>query len=175
VDALETLGATATFLAAERAGELDRVADEVFRISLAITGDPLLRSTLTDHALGEDRKQALLDGLLEGKATRSTRDVVEALVLAPRGRTLEDGFAAYLDLAAEVRKRSLATVTTAVPLDDAQRERLAVSLARELGREVQLQLEVDPQVIGGVLVRIGDEVIDGSTRHRLAQARRAAS
>jgi F-type H+-transporting ATPase subunit delta len=175
VDGLEVLAVTAVFLVAEKQGELDRVTDELFRFARTVAGEPLLRATLTDRALDNERKKALLDGLLEGKAAAGTRQVVEALVLSPRGRTLEDGLEKYAQLAADVRTRTLATVTTAVPLDDAQRQRLSASLTAQLGREIQLQVEVDPKVVGGVLVRIGDEVIDGSTRHRLAQAGRAVS
>lgn len=175
VDGVEVLGVTAIFLVAEKQGELDRVTDDLFRFARTVAGEPLLRSTLTDRSLDNERKQALLDGLLEGKAAAGTRHVVKTLVLSPRGRTLEDGLAKYAQLAADVRKRTLATVTTAVPLDDTQRQRLSAVLTAQLGREIQLQVEVDPSVVGGVLVRVGDELIDGSTRHRLAQAGRAVS
>lgn len=173
VDALETLSGMASFLLAEQASELDGVTDELFRFSRIVAAEPTLRATLTDRALANERKTALLDGLLEGKATATTRQLISTLVLSPRGGTLEDGLARYAGLAADVRQRSLATVTSAVPLDDAQRERLAASLSAQFGREIQLQVAVDPKVVGGVLVRMGDEVIDGSTAHRLAQARRA--
>ena len=173
VDALEVLAATGTFLVAEKTGELDRVSNELFRFERALAGSPELRATLTDRGLATDRKRALLDGLLEGKAADGTRRLVEALVLSPRGRTIEDGLDEFGDLGAQVRSRSLATVTSAVPLDEGQLERLASSLSAQLGREVQLQVDLDPGVIGGVLVRVGDEVIDGSTRSRLAEARRA--
>ncbi len=175
VDALEDLAVTAAFLQAQKDGELDRVQDELFRFDRAVAASPELRATLTDRGLADDRKRALLDGLLEGKAADVTRRVVETLVLLPRGRTLEDGLEQYGQLAAAVRVRTLATVTSAVPLDEAQRERLAASLTAQLGRQVQLQVEVDPRVVGGVLVRVGEEVIDGSIRHRLAQAARAIS
>ncbi len=173
VDALEVLAATATFLVADANGELDRVSDELFRFERAVAGAPELRAVLTDRGLATDRKKALLDGLLEGKTVDGTRRLLEALVLAPRGRTLESGLEEFAALAAAVRSRSLATVTSAVALDEAQQQRLGASLSAQLGREVQLQVEVDPTVLGGVLVRIGDEVIDGSTRTRLADARRA--
>lgn len=172
VDAVEVLGVTAVFLVAEADGTLDRVEDELFRLARTIAREPELRAVLTDRALADDRKQALLDGLLDGKVSGATKRIAEALVVTPRGRTLEDGLEDYADLAADVRSRTLATVTTAVALDDAQKQRLAASLSAQLGRTVQLQVEVDRQVVGGVVVRVGDEVIDGSTRHRLAEARR---
>jgi F-type H+-transporting ATPase subunit delta len=175
VDALEILAVTAVFLVAEADGELDAVESELFRFARTVSREPELRAVLTDRALDVERKSALLDGLLDGKVKAGTKRIVQALVLSPRGRTLEDGLEDYAGLAADVRARTLATVTTAIALDDAQRERLAASLSAQLGRTVQLQVEVDPTVVGGVLVRVGDEVIDGSTRHRLAEARRRLS
>lgn len=175
VDAVEVLGITAVFLVAESAGELDAVEDELFRFARTLSGEPELRAVLTDRGLDVERKQALIDGLLDGKVKAGTKRIVQALVITPRGRTLEDGLEDFARLAADVRSRTLATVTTAVPLEDTQRERLQASLSAQLGRQVHIQSEIDPRVVGGVLVRVGDEVIDGSTRHRLAEARRTLS
>lgn len=175
VDAVEVLGVTAVFLVAESAGELDEVEDELFRFASTLSREPELRAVLTDRGLDVERKQALIDGLLDGKVKAGTKRIVQALVITPRGRTLEAGLEEYAGLAADIRSRTLATVTTAVPLDEGQRERLTASLSAQLGRQVQLQSEVDPRVVGGVLVRVGDEVIDGSTKHRLAEARRLLS
>ncbi|MGB8652831.1 MAG: F0F1 ATP synthase subunit delta [Mycobacteriales bacterium] len=175
VDAVEVLAVTAVFLVADADGELDAVEDELFRFARTVAREPQLRAVLTDRGLDAERKSALLDGLLDGKVKAGTKRIVQALVLTPRGRTLEDGLEDYARLAADVRARTLATVTAAVPLDEGQRARLAASLSTQLGRKVALQVEVDPKVVGGVLVRVGDEVIDGSTRHRLAQARRRLS
>lgn len=172
VDAVEVLGVTAVFQVAEADGKLDDVEDELFRFARTLAREPQLRSVLTDRGLDPARKKALLDALLADRATDATRRIVDVLVATPRGRTLEDGLEEYARLASDVRSRTLATVTTAIALDDAQQQRLAASLTRQLGREVQLQVEVDPSVVGGVVVRIGDEVIDGSTRTRLAEARR---
>jgi F-type H+-transporting ATPase subunit delta len=175
VDAIEVLGVTALLLVAEGDGTLDATENEVFRFERALSGSSELRAVLTDRGLDPERKTALLDGLLAGKANGTTRRIVSQAVLAPRGRTIEDALAQFAGLASDVRSRTLATVTSAVPLDDAQRARLAATLTSQLGREVQLQVEVDPSVIGGVLVKVGDEVIDGSTRNRLAEARRSLS
>ena len=171
VDAIEVLAVQAAFLVAEADGSLDEVEDELFRFSRIIARDPELRAVLTDRGLPNDRKTALLTGLLGDRARPETLRLVSSLVSAPRGRTLEDGLAEYSRLAAEIRERSVARVTTAVRLTDAQEERLAAALARTLGRQVQLQVDVDPAVLGGVLVRVGDEVIDGTTRHHLRAAR----
>jgi F-type H+-transporting ATPase subunit delta len=175
VDAIEALGITALFLVADADGSLDTVESELFRFERALAGSAELRAVLTDRGLDAERKTALLDGLLEGKAQPIARRSISQAVLAPRGRTIEHALEQFAGLAADVRSRRLATVTSAVPLDDAQRARLAASLTAQLGHEVQLQVEVDPTVVGGVLVKVGDEVIDGSTRHQLAEARRTLS
>ncbi len=173
VDGIEVLAVQARFLVAEADGTLDAVEDELFRFARIVAHDPALRTVLTDRALEAERKTALLDGLLEGKVQDATRSVISQLVLSPRGRTLEDSLETYAGLAADIRSRSVATVTSAVALDDAQAERLSAALARSLGRPVQVQVEVDDTVVGGLVVRVGDEVIDGSTLHRLREARRA--
>jgi F-type H+-transporting ATPase subunit delta len=171
VDAVEVLAVQAAFLVAEADGSLDDVEDELFRFSRIVAQDSALRAVLTDRGLETDRKTALLTGLLSDRARPETLRLITSLVSEPRGRTLEDGLAEYARLAAEIRERSVARVTTAVRLTEVQEERLAAALGRTLGRQVQLQLDVDPAVIGGVVVRVGDEVIDGTTRHHLRAAR----
>ncbi|MCU1588935.1 MAG: synthase delta subunit [Frankiales bacterium] len=175
VDAVEVLAVQAAFLVAEADRSLDDVEDELFRFSRIVARDPELRAVLTDRGLDNDRKTALLTGMLGDRTRPETLRLISSLVLAPRGRTLEDGLAEYARLAAEIRERSVARVTSAVRLTDAQEERLAAALARTLGREVQLQVDVDPAVLGGLVVRVGDEVIDGTTRHHLRAARVALS
>ena len=171
VDAVEVLAVQAAFLVAEADGSLDDVEDELFRFSRSVARDPELRAVLTDRGLDNERKSALLTGLLGDRARPETLRLVSALVSAPRGRTLEDGLAEYARLAAEIRERSVARVTSAIRLTEAQEERLAAALGRTLGRQVQLQVDVDPAVLGGLVVRVGDEVIDGTTRHHLRAAR----
>jgi F-type H+-transporting ATPase subunit delta len=173
VDGIEVLAVQARFLVAEADGSLDDVEDELFRFSRIVAHDPELRAVLTDRALDGDRKRELLEALLADKVRPATLSIVLQLVLSPRGRTLEDGLEEYAGLAADIRSRSVATVTSAIALDDATQERLSSALTRTLGRPVQVQVEVDPKVVGGLLVRVGDEIIDGSTLHRLREARRA--
>lgn len=171
VDAVEILAVQAAFLRAHAEGSLDDVEDQLFRFSRIVAQDPSLRAVLTDRALGDDRKTALLDGLLADRARAETVRLISALVLAPRGRTLEDGLAEYSRLAAQIRDRSVAYVTSAVRLDEGQEQRLAAALAHTFGREVQLQVDLDPAVVGGLFIRVGDEVIDATTRHHLRAAR----
>jgi hypothetical protein len=113
--------------------------------------------------------------LLGGRAQEVTERLVVRLVERPRGRSLEAGLTALSALAAERRNRSVAVVTSAVPLSERQRQRLAAALGTLYGRPVQLNLDVDSAVLGGISVRVGDEVISGTISERLDEvARRMA-
>lgn len=171
-DAVEVLAAQAAFTVAEQDGRLDEVEDELFRFGRIVEGQHPLRSALTDPALPNERKVALLTALLDGKVAPTTLQVLDYVVSHPRGRTFEDGVEEFARRAAARRQRLVARVTSARPLDAAQQERLANALRRVYGREVQLQVEVDPSLVGGLSVRIGDEVIDGSVAKRLDDVRR---
>jgi F-type H+-transporting ATPase subunit delta len=110
--------------------------------------------------------------LLEGKATKTTLRLVTQVATRPRGRSPEDALAAYAQVAAQRRERLVARVTTAIPLSDDEGERLRLALAGLYGHDVHLQIEVDATLVGGVVVQVGDEVLDGSVAGRLAEARR---
>lgn len=172
VDALEELAATADLVAAERAGVLDDVEDELFRFGRIVGASPELRSALTDKVAGRGAKTGLVSELLGGRANPVTERLVIRLVGQPRGRSLEAGLTALSKLAADRRDRMVAVVTSAVPLSAAQKQRLGDTLAKLYGRRVHLNMDVDPEILGGVQVRIGDEVINGSIADRLAEAER---
>lgn len=172
LSALDDLGASAALIVAESAGELDDVEDELFRFSRIVDREPALLLALTDQGLPLDRKRELLEALLGNRARPTTLRLVEEAVAYPRGRTLDRALQDYADLAAQRRRRLIAGVRVAVPLTDEQRSRLEAALAREFGSAVQLQVEVDPEVLGGVRVQVGDSVLDGTVVSRLAEARR---
>jgi F-type H+-transporting ATPase subunit delta len=171
-DAVDTVAATAALRAAEGDGTLDDVEDELFRFARLLEREPALRDALTDPGLPDDRKTALLEQLLGGKAHVVTTRLIEISVLHPRGRSLESSLDRLSQLAAQRRERYIASVRVARPLDADQETRLGASLARLYGRDVQLQIDVDPSVIGGVEVRVGDEVLDGTVARRLETVRR---
>lgn len=176
VDALEELANIADFTAAQRAGALDDVEDELFRFARIISSNTELRAALTSQAATASAKKELLNRLLGGRANAITVRLVTRLVIAPRGRSLEAGLESLARLAADRRNRMVAVVTSAVPLSDRQKQRLGAALAKLYGREMHLNLDVDPAVIGGIRVQVGDEVINGSLADRLEDAaRRMAS
>lgn len=173
--AVEVLAANAAMGAAEGEGVLDDVEDELFRFSRLLDREPALRAALTDPGLPAERKSSLLDQLLGGQATPITQRLVGIAVTRSHAGSLESALEELSRLAAQRRQRYVATVRVAAPLGLAQQERLAASLARIYGRQVQLQVHVDPDVVGGIEVRVGDEVIDGTLASRLQDARRAFS
>lgn len=171
-DSLEVLAVDAQVAGADRAGRLDAVEDELFRVARIVAGAPDLRIALGDRAAPVEARAALLEELVGGRVAPETSGLVRQAVVAPRGRSFDRVLEQYARLAAEQRSRRVATVTAAVPLTAQQRDRLAAVLRRLYDTEVHLNVQVDPAVVGGIRVEIGHEVIDGSVLSRLEDARR---
>jgi F-type H+-transporting ATPase subunit delta len=146
---------------------VDRVSDELHRFSSLLEGSEDLRESLADATLPPERRQAAVEELLGGRASRITTQLVSYLVGMGRIRDLPDITTALLGLVAAERELSVAEIRSAVPLDDDQRKRLAEALGSMLGQAVELRVIVDPSVMGGIVARVGDVVIDGTVRHRL--------
>lgn len=170
-DALEVLAVTAIVASAQDAGQLDQVEDELFRFRRTVDGDPELRSALTDRTASGERKAALVSALLEAKVAPATLRLARQAVLAGRGLRLDAVLTTYGEVAARRREQLVAHVVVALPLDQDQRDRLAGALQRQYGHAVQLNIDVDPAVLGGIRVEIGDEVLDGTISRRLDEAR----
>jgi F-type H+-transporting ATPase subunit delta len=171
-DAYEKLAVAAQAARAEDEGKLDDLEDELFRFSRIIEAEPQLRGALTSIGLPADRKRGLLEALLGGKVTPSGQALITEVVLHPRGRSLERGLAEYGRLVAARRSRLVALVKTAVALSEEQRTRLGAALAAQYGHDVHLNIELDPTVLGGLSIQIGDEAIDGTIAGRLDDVRR---
>ncbi|RZS87103.1 F-type H+-transporting ATPase subunit delta [Motilibacter rhizosphaerae] len=174
-DALESLGAEAAFALAESAGTLDRVEDELFRVARLVSSSPDLRRTLSDPGLPLEGRRGLLGQLLGDRVDATTLRLLDHVVGSLRGRQLEDALDDLVALAAVRRTETLAEATVAVALTPEQEQRLAAVLGRVYATQVKLQVVVDPTVLGGVVVRVGDEVIDGSVLHRVEQARQTTA
>ncbi|MDQ1619086.1 MAG: F-type H+-transporting ATPase subunit delta [Actinomycetota bacterium] len=171
-DATEILAAEAVVGAADKAGRLDALEDELFRVGRIVAANPQLRAALSDQSAPAEARVALIEGLLDGKVSQETLRLVRQAVAEPRGRHFVDTIEIYGAAAADRRSRMVALVTAAVPLTEEQRERLAAALGRMYGHDVHLNIEIDPELIGGLRVAIGDEVIDGSVATKLDDARR---
>jgi F-type H+-transporting ATPase subunit delta len=173
LDATERLGAEALFAAAERAGDLADVEDELFRFGHIVTGDHALAGALGDSTVGAERRVALVHELLDGKADPVTIRLAELAVAGFGGRGFEGALVRLTELAALRRDRELAYVTTAVLPTEAEEQRLVELLSRMYGRSVSLKVEVKPEVIGGMSVRVGADLYDGTVLRRLTEARQA--
>jgi F-type H+-transporting ATPase subunit delta len=172
-DAAEQLAALAIIEAAEQQGQLDDLEDELFRFGRIVSAETELRYTLSSPFIPAERKRGLLDALLAGKVTQPTLQLVTQAAEGARGRSLDASLEEYARLAAERRERLVAEVHVAIALTAAQRTRLVAALAATYGREVHLNIVLDPRVIGGMTVQISGELIDGSMASRLAGLRRS--
>jgi F-type H+-transporting ATPase subunit delta len=167
---VEQLAIEAEASAANIAGELDRVEDELFTAATAFAGSSELRKALTSDAT--NAKATLVADILKG-ASVSTVKLVSQMVNAWRGRSIESAFADYQWALAARRNRVIALVRVAAPLSQAQLDRLTTSLTSKVGQPVRINIEIDPSVLGGVSVKFADEMVDGSVSNRLAGAARA--
>jgi F-type H+-transporting ATPase subunit delta len=172
-DTVEAYAVEAVIAEAEAADRADRVEDELFRFERIVASDAALRTALTDASAPAEPRAALVAKLLEGKVAPETLTLARQAVVSPRGRRFDRTIEVYLDIASARREQQTATVTSAVPLTDGERERLAAGLAAIYGGKVHVNTVVDPRVLGGVKVEIGDEVIDGTIIRKLDGARRA--
>ena len=150
----------------------DRVApveDDLFRFARALEGSEALRVALTDPQLSLERRVAVVDELTAGKALALSAALLGMVIGAGQVNDLSAIVDRFVELAAASREREVAEVRSAIALDDAQMARLAEALGRATGKAVEVKVIIDPSVLGGLVARIGDTVIDGSVRHRLDQ------
>ena len=170
-DGLETAGVTAHVIAADTAVKLDELESELFDFFQVVVGDSELRQVITDRTVPVAPKSALVGTLLDGKASISVAALAKQAIAARKG-SFEKTIAAFTKLAATRRKRLLAEVRVAYDLGADEKQRIAAALATKYGCEVHINTIVDPSVVGGISVSVGDEVIDGTVSSRLEDARR---
>jgi F-type H+-transporting ATPase subunit delta len=150
-------------------GHLGGVEDDLFRFARTFEANDALRHSLTDPGLPIERRIAVIDELMGGKALATSTALASLIVAAGQSGDLPAIVDRFVELAATERKHELAEVRSAIPLDDKQVERLATALGKATGKDVEVKVIVDPSVLGGIVARVGDTVIDGTVRHRLEQ------
>jgi len=170
---LASLAAMAAFTAADRAGQPDQLEGELLSVAAMVEQQPRVRSALTDPGLPVANKRALVADLLAGKVGERAADLADLAVELHEGHDLDTLLREWAEEAAARHNRVVAEVRSAVELDDRRRARLAEVLTRVLGRPVVLQVTVDTAILGSVVIRVGNELFDGSIRSRLEQAREA--
>jgi F-type H+-transporting ATPase subunit delta len=173
LDALERLGAEALLAAADRAGELAEVEDELFRFGQVVDASPELAATLGNPIAPVEQRSSLIEDLLSGKARAATVGLVRLALSGFGGRGFGASLGRLVELAAARRERQVAYVTSAVPLTEAEESRLGARLSEMYGRGVSLKITVDPRVIGGLSVQVGSDLYDGTVLRRLTEVRGA--
>lgn len=154
-------------------GDLAAAEDELFAVAQALTGADELREVLADRRIPAARRQQIVEDLLGGQAAEVTVALVSMVVGAGRGGDLVRIIESAVERSAGLRNKAVAEVRSAVALSDDQEQRLGAALQAATGKDVTVKVIVDPAVLGGIVTRIGDEVIDGSVRTRINQLREA--
>jgi F-type H+-transporting ATPase subunit delta len=168
-DVIEYLGVLATVRAAGDEG--GRISDQLFEVRQMVHGHPDLRSALSDPARSPADKRGLLHQLLDGKVQPATLTLVGQAVSGSHG-SVDRGLEEFQHIAADAKDEKIATVHTARALADDERDRLTQALSQQYSTSVHLQVVVDPDVVGGLRVEIGDDVIDGTVSSKLEDAQR---
>ena len=161
--------ARALFEIARAEGTLDEVEDELFRFARSYESSDALRTTLTDENLPAEKRQAIVEDLLGGKATPTTVQLVSMVVGSGRGRDIPAIVDSLVQRAASAKNLDVAEVRTAVPLTADQLDRLKAALENATGKTLNLKATVDPTVVGGIVATVGDTVIDDTVRTRIDQ------
>jgi F-type H+-transporting ATPase subunit delta len=152
-------------------GILERVESELYELGRQIEGSPDLRATVTDPQLPLERKRSVVSDLLSGRASSLTLGLVEFLLGQNLASELGAIASSLAEQAAASRNRQLAEIRSAVPLEPDIVERLAAALGRATGTSLEVKTIVDPSVVGGIVARVGDTIIDGSVASKLESLR----
>lgn len=161
--------AKALFEIARAEGSLDEVEDELFRFARSYESSDALRSALADDMIPAEKRQAIVEDLLGGKATQTTIQLVSMIIGFGRSRDLPAIVDTLVARASSAKNLEVAEVRSAVALTADQQDRLKAALANATGKQVNLKVVVDPSVVGGLIATVGDTVIDGTVRTRLDQ------
>ena len=161
--------ARALFEVARAEGSLDEVEDELFRFARSYESSDELRTALTDEQIPAEKRQAIIEDLLGGKATATTTQLIGMVVGAGRSRELPAIVDQLVHRASSAKQLEVASVRTAVPLTADQEARLKAALENATGKTLNIKATVDPSVVGGVVAVVGDDVIDDSVRTRIDQ------
>jgi F-type H+-transporting ATPase subunit delta len=165
--------AAAIFAIANAEDVADRVSDELFRIARTFESSNELRETMSNPQLPIDRKHAIFDDLLGGRALEATVGFVNYVVSLGRASDLPAIADELVAKAAGSRDKVVGEVRSAIPLDDATVGRLTRALSKRTNKDVEVRVVVDPDVVGGIVARVGDVVIDGTVKTRLTKLREA--
>lgn len=172
-DAIENLAVGAESACADKNGELEKVESQLFDFAQVLRANPELRQALNTSADIDQSKVRLLEAVVNGKYFTSTINLLRRVVTLRRGRSIDATLAAYAHYVSTRKDQVVAHVKSAVELSDSQLAKLVNTLSKQVGKDVRINLEIDPKILGGISIRYADDVIDGTIVNRLAEAGRA--
>lgn len=161
--------ARALFEMAKAEGAVDRVEEELFRLRELLKSNPALLEFLKDSNVTREGKRHALGELFQGRVHPLLLNTLLTLSDQDRGGRALNIIEEFSAVAAGARQKVSGEVVTAIPLDDATRTRLADELSRITGKNVQLFQKVDPTILGGAIIKVGEQIIDASLRRKLDQ------
>ena len=167
---IQHIASLALLVRAERDGQIEDVEDQLFRFSRTLDAQPQLITLLSEYSAPIDGRISLLNSVLARRASKNTADLLRQTVELLHGERADESIRNLTTLAVSRRGELVAHVQAATELSDAQIDRLTELLTRIYGHPVSIQLGVDPELIGGLTIAVGDEVIDGSLSSKLASA-----
>jgi len=172
-DAIENLAVQAESACADKNSELEKVESQLFDFAQVLRANPELRQALNTSADTDQSEILLLESIVKGKYLSSTINLLRRVVTLRRGRSIDATLAAYAHYVSTRKEQVVAHVKSAVELSQSQIAKLVSTLSKQVGKDVRINLEIDPKVLGGISVRYADDVIDGTIVNRLAEAGRA--
>jgi F-type H+-transporting ATPase subunit delta len=173
VDGVEQAARQALLVRAEKADQVDEVEEQLFRFSRVLESQPRLSILLGDYSAPAQGRIELLHKVLES-ADDTINPIAEALLSQTvellRGEAADAAVLKLAELTVSRRGEVVAHVGAAAELSDDQRNRLGEVLSRIYHHQVKVQLQIEPKLLGGLKISVGDEVIDGTLSSRLASA-----
>ncbi len=168
-DPIPTGYARALLEMAQAENATSRVEEDLFRLRELLKTNPALLAFLKDPAIQRDGKRQALTELFQGRVHSLTLNLLLTLADSDRVGRVLPVIEAFSDQARHARETVTGEVTTAAPLDDATLQRLAAELSRVTGKNVNLLQKTDPTLLGGVVIQVGEQIVDGSLRRKLHQ------
>lgn len=167
IDGVEALAVRA----ASKAEPDSDVEGELFQVTRVVAANPELELALGSRLGEAAAKGRLIESILNGRASEATILIASSLVQQPRDRRVRALLSFALRIVADERGRTVATVYAASPLGEHQLDRLRSGLSARYGSQISLNVVIDPAIVGGLRVEIGDEVIDATVSARLHELR----
>jgi F-type H+-transporting ATPase subunit delta len=166
--ALELLGVRSAAASVKSARE---IANELFEVQRVIASDSELELAIGARRLPVEARAQLLKKLFGGRVSAATNLLLDQSLRSNLAKRVPQVLAGFADQVAAYAEEQVAVVSVAKPLSDSQLKLLATALAKRFGRELQLNVLLEPKLVGGIRVSVGGEVIDASIRNRISQAR----